>query len=319
MARGTTRRNFLRGAGGIVVGLPLLESLGTAHAGGTSPLRYLQFMHPQGTLRDEWAPSGPADAMVLSNILSPLQDVVEQLVVVSGCDNPSAQDFGVNGHVNSGRTIFTCAPNSGNNNLADGPSIDQVIADRLAAPTPHKSLQFGVGGSSVGEYQALYAGAQDPVPLDGDPAAVFAQLFSDFEEDPLAPQTTIQRIRARRASVLDSVLDQFNSTMDVASAVDRQTLELHADKIRELEIQLANEGEAGDGCAVPTVDLPAGYAPNDPAQDDTSSRAFIDLMVMALACDMTRVGTLQYTHYHSPHYPFVPADVPGSYAEWHSM
>lgn len=317
---GLTRRSFLRGAGGIAVALPFLESIGPARAGGTtSPLRYLQFMHVQGTLVNEWAPSGPANAMVLSNILSPLEPVRDRIVVVSGCDNPSANDFGVNGHVNSGRTLFTCAPNSGNADLADGPSIDQVIADRLAAPTPWKSLQFGVGGSNIGEYQALYAGAQDPVPLDGDPQQIFDQLFSDLEGDPATQPNAVQRLRARRQSVLDAVLTEFDGTMARASAADRQTLERHADKIRELELQIGNEGEAGIGCGVPTLELPAGYVPTDAGQDHVSSRAFIDLMVMALACDMARVGTLQYTNYHGPHYPWLPVDVPGSYPEWHSL
>lgn len=317
---GFTRRSFLRGAGGIAVALPFLESIGPARAGGaTAPLRYLQFMHVQGTLLGEWAPSGPADAMVLSNILSPLEPVRDRIVVVSGCDNPSANDFGVNGHVNSGRTVFTCAPNSGNGDLADGPSIDQVIADRLAAPTPYKSLQFGVGGPDIGEYQALYAGAQDPVPLDGDPRQIFDQLFSELEGDPAQQPNAVQRLRARRQSVLDAVLGELDGTIARASAADRQTLERHADKIRQLELQIGNEGEAGSGCGVPVLDLPADYVPNDSNRDDVSSRAFIDLMVMALACDMARVGTLQYVNYHGPSYPWLPVDVPGGYPEWHSM
>lgn len=314
------RRNFLRGAGGIAVALPMLESVGPARAGGSPPpLRYLQFMHVQGTLWDEWAPSGPADAMVLSEILSPLEPVREHIVPVLGCDNPSASDYGVNGHVNSGRTVFTCAPNSGNNNLADGPSIDQVIADRIDAPTPYKSLQFGIGGSGLGEYQALMAGPQDPVPLDGNPQQIFDQLFSDQGGDAAQPPTALQRLRARRGSVLDAVLDEFNGTLTRASGADRQTLERHADKIRELEIQLGHDGAAGEACGVPLLELPPGYDADDQGQDDVSSRAFIDLMVMALACDMSRVATLQYTNYHGPDYPWLPVNVPGGYAEWHSM
>jgi Protein of unknown function (DUF1552) len=41
-------------------------------------------------------------------------------------------------------------------------------------------------------------------------------------------------------------------------------------------------------------------------------------MVMAMACDMTRVGTLQYTHYHDPNYPWL-GDVLLGYPEWHSL
>jgi hypothetical protein len=319
MSRPVTRRNFLRGAGGIAVGLPFLESMSPAHAGGQGPnLRYLQFMHVQGTLVGEWAPSG-GNGPQLSNILSPLEAVKDRMTFLSNVDNPSANDYGVNGHVNSGRTIFTCAPNSGNNDLPDGPSVDQVIADRLAAPTPYKSLQFGIGGSGIGEYQALMAGPQDPVPLDGDPVAVFDQLFADLDSDPLAAPTTMQRLRSRRQSVLDVVKASFDSTRASVSVADRMTLDNHADKIRQLEQQLANTGEATVSCATPTIDLPAGYDANDANHDDSSSRVFIDLMVMALACDMTRVGTLQYTNYHSPNYPWLGAGVPGAFPEWHSM
>ena len=315
-----SRRNVLRGAGGIAVALPFLESLPSARAGGSGPtLRYLQFLHVQGTLVDEWAPSGTVNAMVLSNILSPLESHKSDITVLSGVDNPSFQDFGVNGHVDNGRTIFTCAPNSGQSDLAAGPSIDQVIAERLSAPTPYRSLQFGIGGPDVAEYQALYAGAADPVPLDGDPVAVFDQLFADLENDPTQAPTTMQRLRARRQSVLDGVLDSFDALQGRVSAADRHTLELHAEKIRQLEIQLGNTGNAGAGCTTPVVELPEGYQSNADAWDYASSRVFIDLMVMALACDMTRVGTLAYTNYHSPLFPWLSLGIPLGYDNWHAL
>ena len=69
--RALSRRTVLRGMGGVAVALPFLESLHEARAGTDKILRYLQFMHVEGTLVNEWAPSGPADAMVLSSILDP--------------------------------------------------------------------------------------------------------------------------------------------------------------------------------------------------------------------------------------------------------
>ena len=319
--RNLGRRHFLRGAGGITVALPFLESLRpkAARAQGGNPQRYLQFMHVQGTLIDEWAPSGTVDNPILSPILSPLEPVKDSILVVSNVSNQAAPDFGVNGHVNPGRTVFTCANNSGNNNLADGPSIDQIIADRMAAPTPNKSLQFGIGGPNPGEYVALYAGNQDPVPLDGNPQQVFDNLFGDFGNDPDLQPTALQRLRARRESVLDTVLDQLDDTMIKASAADRQVLERHADKIRELEMQLGNTGNAGAGCTEPMIGLPGGYDSHNDDFDGDSSRAFIDLMVMALACDLTRVGSLMYTNYHAPNFPWLGVNVPGAYGEWHGM
>lgn len=323
--RRSTRRNFLRGAGGIAVALPFLESMNTAKAGGAPLLRYLQFMHVEGTLVNEWAPSGPANAMTLSSILSPLESRKADIVVVSGIENAAAGQFGENGHISNGHTIFTAARNTGTNAMPDGPSIDQVIAERMAAPTPHRSLQFAIGGGNLGEYQALYAGASDPVPSDTEPTQIFTQLFSDIDVDPDLPLTTIQRLHARRQSVLDTVLGSLEGLQPRVSAADRITLENHADKIRELEMQLGNEGMPSSGCAVPVLDFPADYDQSqwgsawDSNRDDVSSRLLIDLMVMALACDLTRVGTLQYTNYDGPMFPWLGLDIPGQYTGWHAM
>jgi hypothetical protein len=320
-----SRRAVLRGAGGIAVALPFLESIGPARAGGDRPVRYLQFMHVEGTLVDEWAPSGPADAMVLSAILSPLEARKGDIVVVSGVENAASAGYGENGHISNGHTIFTAAHNTHDNAMPDGPSIDQVIADRMAAPTPYRSLQFAIGGGNLGEYQAIYAGAADPVPSDTEPTAIFTQLFSDLEVDPMLPPTTIQRLHARRQSVLDTVLGSLEGLQGRVSAADRVTLENHADKIRELELQLGNEGNAGAGCTTPTLDIPPDYDTNpwgsswDANRDDVSSRLLIDLMVMALACDLTRVGTLQYSNYDGPTFPWLGLPIPGAYTGWHAM
>lgn len=321
----TTRRNFLRGAGGIAVALPFLESMQQARAAGEPTLRYLQFMHVEGTLNDEWSPSGPNNAMVLSSILSPLESRKSDIVVVSQVANEAGAAYGENGHVSNGHSIFTSAHNTFNNAMPDGPSIDQEIANRMAAPTPYRSLQFAIGGGNLGEYQAIYAGAADPVPSDTEPTAIFNQLFSDLEVDPMLPATTIARLHARRQSVLDTVIGSLDGLSPKVSAADRMTLENHADKIRALEMQLGNEGQAGAGCTTPMLNLPGDYDTNpygsawDANRDDVSSRVLIDLMVMALACDLTRVGTLQYTNYDGPTFPWLGVGVPGAYTGWHAM
>jgi hypothetical protein len=320
-----SRRTVLRGLGGIAVTLPFLESMNSAKAGTDQILRYLQFMHVEGTLVNEWAPSGPANAMVLSQILSPLEPHRDAIVVVSGIENAAAGVFGENGHISNGHSIFTAAHNTGTNAMPDGPSIDQVIAERMAAPTPHRSLQFAIGGGNLGEYQALYAGAADPVPSDTVPSQILANLFSDIDVDPDLPLTTIQRLHARRQSVLDTVLGELEGLSPKVSAADRITLDNHADKIRELEMQLGNEGMASEGCMLPVLDFPADYDQSeygsawDANRDDVSSRLLIDLMVMALACDLTRVGTLQYTNYDGPMFPWLALDIPGPYTGWHAM
>jgi len=106
--------------------------------------------------------------------------------------------------------------------MPDRPSIDQVIAARMNAPTPHRSLQFAIGGGNLGEYQAVHAGAADPVPSDAEPLAISTQLFSALEVGPDLPATTIQRLHARRQSVLDSVLGQLEGLQPKVSARRRR-------------------------------------------------------------------------------------------------
>ncbi len=319
-----TRRNVLRGSAGIAVALPFLESLPSARAADSeAPLRYLGFMHPQGTLVGEWTPTETGSDYTLPAILSPLESVRDSVVVVSGVDNPAAGlHVASNGHVSSGRSIFTAAgpsPISDFAPFADGPSIDQVIAERIAAPTPYRSLQFGIGGSDVGEYQALYAGPGDPVPLDHDPASIFDLLFTDFQVGEPPTPSAAQRLRARRQSVLDAVRDNFTSLQNRVSASDRIRLEAHADKIRQLEQQVGGTGDATLSCEIPQLEIPAGYDSRNDSQDDISSRLLTDLMVMAIACDLTRVGTLQYTNYHGPRYEWLGQAIPGPYDQWHAM
>ncbi len=319
-----SRRGLLRGAGGIAVALPFLESLGSARAGGMpSTPRYLQFMHVQGTISNEWAPSGTAASPVLSNILSPLEPMLDSILVVSGCENRAQSAWGSsNGHISNGRSILA-SQGPGASELASGPSIDQVIAGRIQGSAPYRSLQFGIGGAGVGEYQTLMAGPSDPVPLDGNPVQIFDQLFSDLSTEPTTEPSALDRIRAQRTSVLDAVADSLDSTRARLSAADRIVLERHATKIRELEQSLGGGGGQGGGatldCGATTLNLPRNYDNNNGNLGDISSRTMIDLMVMALACDLTRVGTLQYTDYHGPSFPWLNLDIPGQFSEWHAM
>ena len=55
----TTRRNFLKGAGGLTVALPFLPSLTRAKAGGgDAPRRLILLFQPQGMIMEEWHPTG---------------------------------------------------------------------------------------------------------------------------------------------------------------------------------------------------------------------------------------------------------------------
>ena len=123
-----------------------------------------------------------------------------------------------------------------------------------------------------------------------DPRAVFSRLFGD----PAAASE--QRDRARhmmlRRSVLDLVLDDAKQLNGSLGSADRRKLDEYLDSVRQIEhrIQLA-EGETAPR-PVPKFDVPQGI-PRDYAQH---LRLMMDLMVLAMQTDTTRVMTFMYSN-----------------------
>jgi hypothetical protein len=101
-------------------------------------------------------------------------------------------------------------------------------------------------------------------------------------------------LRARRLSILDTVEGQFAALQAKAGAQDRQRLDQHAELVRDLEVRLQNEAVLGEACVVPGT--PPGTAPDDANTMHLVSQQQLDLMVMALACDVTRVASIQYSN-----------------------
>ncbi len=335
----TTRRNFLKGAGGLAVGLPFLPSISeTARAGGgDSPQRLILLFQPQGMIMDEWHPTGTGSNFELSPILSGLAPIREHVNIISGLDNrvPMMAPFQY-GHPGASKAIWTGMPmgfsltpdGQINDSVpepenvwsmgAGGPSVDQVIAQRMAAPTPYASLGLSIGTTSYLEAAASYhSGFEEMVGLEPDPRIAYDRLFEGF--DPGTP-SALQRLRAARGSVLDAVAESYASTTARASALDRERLEAHAEKIRELELRFSNGAGGGQGCALPQFSLPGNYDPEHSDFDDVGSIAQIENAVMALACDMTRVVSIQYTHGHDNRFPWLGHPFPFELWDgWHGI
>ncbi len=334
----TTRRNFLKGAGGLAVGLPFLPSLTRAKAGGgKSPQRLILLFQPQGMIMEEWHPTGTGTNFELSPILSGLEPIREHINIISGLDNRvPMMAHGNYGHPGASKAMWTGMPLSANlspegNMLpesqvpddlwqvgAGGPSVDQVIAQRMAAPTPYESLGLSIGTTGYIQQVGSYHTQRDEMlGMEPDPRVAFDRLFADFEPgDP----TPLQRLRSARGSVLDAVADSYAHTSARLSARDRVLLEEHAAKIRELELRFSNGAAGGQGCALPEFSLPADYDPNHDDFDDVGARAQIENAVMALACDMTRVVSLQYTHGQGNRFPWLGHPFPFDHWEgWHGI
>lgn len=312
------RRTLLRGAGHVAIGLPFLEAMLRplrSHAAETqAPLRFVVFYSPGGTLLDKWRPlsGGTETQFTLSDMMAPLVPYQKDLLFIDGL-NLSVTEIGV-GHPHSrgmaglltGSELLpgNFVTGMGNAGFANGPSVDQVIAEKLRAQNPmaatkFKSLEFStawaISGRSVMDGavaetsnaadQINYAAANKPLPPMIRPKDAWERVFKDLPTG--MADTAVDLERKKQKSILDAVVAQYKTVSVQLSAADKAKLEEHAQLIRDLELSLST-GTSGESCAVPAA--PAAVEIDVP----TKGKLMTDLLVTSLACNLTRVATMQW-------------------------
>lgn len=299
-----SRRALLRGAGGIAIGLPFLEIM--ARSGSASaqaapiPQRFVVFFSPNGSIRENWTPSGSATDFQLSTILTPLEPYKSKLIVIDGLEDEAAKNGPGDDHMRGMGTMLTstelqpgttqggCCEPAG---LAGGISLDQKIAGAIGTSTKFKSVEFGVQAKSSGTVwgYTAYAGAGQALPPENNPGAIFDRVFSEVGQD----QATALRLRTERKSVLDAVMGSYSALSPKLGASDKQKLDEHLSQIRDLEKRLIVPDAVGANCTKPTSPDPSfDYQSND--QFPAVGKLQMDLLIMALACDLTRVASIQW-------------------------
>jgi hypothetical protein len=298
MSRQLTRRHFMAGVGGISVALPLMHSLpreSFAQA-GAFPKRLVIVYIPNGNIE---MPTGMDFA---GSIMEPLTPFKEKMLLLSGLDL-SVHDLPPGEPHQQGMAWLTGRPlNPGNQVGGDGTlagwgsgiSIDQEIAKVIGNDTPHKSLHFGVQSTSYGGTEVRtvmsYTGSDQPIANETSPYNMFDLVFSKLGADPLG----LEKLRRRRHSVLDAVGKQYETLAPRLGAEDKVKLEQHLTAVRDVEMRLDNSGGAlGGSCQIPMlgdkIDL------NSPSSYPAIGKLHMDLVAMALRCDLTRVITLQWS------------------------
>jgi hypothetical protein len=322
-----SRRAVLAGAGRIAIALPWLEIMGTAsvasaQAAGasTSARRFLGVYTPGGTVRDKFWPSGGETDFTLSPILKPLEPLLSKVLVLQGLDMKSA--LGEQHQAGIVAWLSGTPQSSAHRQYAAGPSLDQVLATRISAGKPKNSLQMAVRwatGKSHGLLHPINAmnfednATFNPIPPRIDPVAIYADLFGGLD----SAQTQAARERLeRKKSVLDFVGRRYATLASELGAADRSKLEQHLTKIREIEQSLSTLVVAGAACRVPEQVDTSDYNPttglnssdNGSIRDTSTDEAIpkvgklmTDMMVMALSCDITAVGTLQWSDTEAKH------------------
>jgi hypothetical protein len=306
------RRSLLRGACGAAIALPWLEAMQAKDARGAQDgsvaRRFIGVYQPGGTVHSEWIPSGTETTFELSPILAPFEVIRQKLLILSGLAMSSA----VGEQSQAGLIALLTGTPQGPGDFAQGPSLDQVLSPRASQGRPIPSLHFAVRwgtGKSKGVVHPVnvlaYAddAAFTPIAPQIDPQAIWQSLFGAADPQPM------DGALARQRSVLDYLDRRYQSVSLRLGVEDRQRLEQHLETLRGLEATLATLPESGQGCSsLPVVDT-SDYDPfaglesaddgsvKDPETDAAIPKVgkwMMDMLVMAMACDLTGVATLQW-------------------------
>lgn len=320
------RRNFLKGIGGVSLALPMFSSLGcesrpsqavekvgkAALANSGFPKRLVVIYTPNGNIARELPPSMD----FAGTIFEPLTPFKDKLMLLRGLDL-SVHNIPPGEPHQQGMAFLTGRPlNQGNMvggdgtlaGWASGISLDQHIAGVIGQDTKHKSLHFGVQSTAYGGTEVRtvlsYAGSDQPIANETSPYSMFNLVFSGLGQDPVG----VEKLKARRKSVLDTVGKRYEALNPKLSAEDRLKMEQHLASIREVEKRLDSPaGTVGGYCQVPSTGAPIDL--NDPNNYPVIGKLHMDLAAMALACDLTRVITLQWSaSTNNKPYPFLSYD-----------
>jgi len=300
-----SRRRLIGGLGGSVLAGTFCDRLLVRPANAATPgvaKRLIVLFTPDGTYPDYWAPNETSeDGFTLDDdsMLGPLAPHKDDLILINGLDLYAAPNtvscqhaFGIGAILTN---VSQPAPNSfggyggdgGVGTSTNGMSVDQYVASIIGNESRFRSLELGVQTSVSSIYaddaytRMCYSAPNTPVVSDNNPANVYSRLF-----DALSPDN--RAVTSRRKSLLDVAYKDLKDLQYRVSSAERAKLDLHLQAIEDIEHSWMGLDIA---CTAPDAPDVEEYDANANFPDVLKTQ--IDLLVTAIACGMTNVGTIQ--------------------------
>ena len=299
--RPLSRRTILRGVG-TAMALPYLEAMmPSAHAANVAqrPKRLQVFYTPNGMTMPEYRPTGDGADFTLPATLEPLAPHRKAITVITGLGHPQAAAMGdaPAGHGRSCPAFLTGAHarQTEGTDIRCGISMDQVFAAHLGDATQIPSLELSMDQASMAgscdiNYSCAYTNGISwltptvPLPVTANPRAVFERLFGDGEV--LDEKSRLARLR-KQASILDYVMEDTARLSGKLGMADRHKLAEYLDATRAIEKRVQRAEAPPPSPQAKAMKQPAGI-PDDFAEH---MKLMIDLQILAMQADITRVGT----------------------------
>ena len=130
-----------------------------------------------------------------------------------------------------------------------------------------------------------WSSASTPLPVTINPREVFERLFGDG--DSLDAKSRLAQLR-RQASILDFVAQDAKRLSHTMGADDKKKLDEYLTSVRDIEKRIQKVEQGGnEATALPAYARPSGV----PDGFEDYAHMMIDLQVLAMQADMTRVST----------------------------
>lgn len=279
---------------GITAGLSSFLPKAAWSAGEAPPKRLLLVFHPMGWLEDYFFPTGTATDFTLGESVTAFEPLKHKMTFLDGLVMRGQQwwhqNMGLDNEHGKGITqLWTGSAGTVGDNLASGPSVDQVVAKAIreattANPLAFDSVELAVNaGDGFSHSRMIYAGPGQPLNPEQNPGEAFNRLFGNFSDDP-QEQAELARRLAQKKSVIDAVRKDLNQVRGRIGAAERAKIEAHLEGIRALEQRLDGAGRLV--CVKPA-------APSVDTSPEAQIRAQADMIAAAFRCDLTRVMSLQ--------------------------
>jgi hypothetical protein len=307
-----SRRRVLAGLGAgaaLMPFVPLLPSLAEAQT-AEKIKRYVQWFYPLGTNPGAYFPSGGETDWQISNVLEPLKNLRDSLIVFSGMDQTKAV-----AEPHDAACVFTGSvpendlvgygPGHGDQNIVgQGTSLDQYLAGRWGKDKPYSIIQLDIcnnGGPAGGAGATWHSNSRldyKGIPGERDPYAAFDRLFAGIAPSmpgQMGPDPKAERIRAQKQSVIDQVLRELTVLQTTSiSQADKDMLEAHLEGIRGIERRLQSGGAVAANCGAPAVDKSQKLGALDYTKLLELGKLQMDIAFSAISCDLTRVINFQW-------------------------
>ena len=299
-----SRRRLIGGLGGSLLAGTFCDRLLVRPANAAAPgtaKRLIVLFTPDGTFKNLWAPNETFDdgfELEEGSMLEPLAPHKDDLIRINGLDLYAAPNtvgcqhaFGMGAVLTNVLQPSTYGGYGGDGGVGtdtNGMSIDQYVASIVGKESRFRSLELGVQTNVSSFYtddvytRMCYSAPNIPVVPDDNPANVYSRLFDSLSPDNRA-------VTARRKSLLDIAYKDLKDLEYRVSPAERVKLDLHLQAIEDIE-------HSWQG-----FDLACTAPDSAPAIDDYGTngnfpdvlKAQIDLLVTAIACGMTNVGSIQ--------------------------